>query len=340
MIRRMTTTLARMSLLATMMSAAPNTFAQPSAQPGVSQGSTVDPAEERFRRGNAFYKEQKFAEAEAEYEAALALKKTHDIASNLGHAELKQQKHREGAEHLALAIRMWPPTSSAEKRAYAEGALAEARKHVGMITVKVSVAGALVAMDGKPVGLSPLEGELYMDPGSHVVEATLAGYELTRQAIDAKAGSTSGVELTLKPKAETGPVVPPRTPKRSLVPAIVLGGVAVAGVAAGLGLYFGANGKLDDATELAGTIRSQNGTCKEGAQVHALCEDLASAKSTGKVLDGVAIGSFALGGLAAAGAAVYLLWPAKENRLPEKRGQVSVYPIVGAGGGVGVRGSF
>jgi hypothetical protein len=316
--------------------------AQPSKGPGAAPATPMDPAEEHFRRGNTFYKEQKYAEAEAAYEEALSLRRTHDIASNLGHAEMKQQKYAEAAEHLSLSLQIWPPTASPERRTYAQNALAEAKTHVHTVTVTASVAGAQVFVDGVSVGLAPLSGEVFLKPGAHTIEARLAEYEQAQEAVTATAGRASKVELRLTPKKSTGPVVPPPPPppKRSLVPVFVLGGVAVAGIAAGAGMYVGSNGKLDSTRELADTIRRENGTCKAGAMVHSLCEELESTKATGRVLEDLGIGSIVVGGLAAVGAVVYVLWPQKKSASTEVQAQVSVAPLVGDSHGVLVHGSF
>jgi hypothetical protein len=318
-------------------------LAQPSA-PGAAkaEAATVDPAEEHFRRGNALYKEGKWAEAEGEYEKALALRKTNDVAANLGFAELRQEKWREAAEHFAFAVRSWPITGSAEKKAFALKALEEARGKVVALEVSVSVSGAEVYVDGRRVGVSPLEGEVFVEPGAHVVEAKLVGHEDAKQAVQGPAGSSKRVELTLKRKAEPGSVEGPVGPvkKRSVVPAIVLGGVAVAGAGAAIGMWVVANGKLEDVRGKAEQIRDEGGTCKEGAQVHALCEPMNSARSTGKTLDALVIASSAIAGLSAAGAVVYLAWPAPRAQTKEAGAKLSVAPVVGNGGGVVIRGSF
>src|SRR4051794_35821512 len=60
--------------------------------------------------GNKAFKAGKFAEAEAAYAQAFALKKVHDIAGNLAMAEFAQGKTRAAAEHLAIALRLFPVT--------------------------------------------------------------------------------------------------------------------------------------------------------------------------------------------------------------------------------------
>src|SRR5688572_17441641 len=65
-------------------------------------------AEELSRKGRELFVAQDYAGA---YEAQLAawqLKKSFDIAANLGQVELKLAKHRDAAEHLAYALDHFP----------------------------------------------------------------------------------------------------------------------------------------------------------------------------------------------------------------------------------------
>jgi hypothetical protein len=58
------------------------------------------------------------------------------------------------------------------------------------------------------------------------------------------------------------------------------------------------------------------------------------------MLDRLVITSFVIGGLAGAGAAVYLLWPAPREREKGAGTMVSIAPMGAGGGGLFVRGTF
>ena len=73
-------------------------------------------------------------------------------------------------------------------------------------------------------------------------------------------------------------------------------------------------------------LHDRGGTCVEGrVNYDSRCGELGDQWSSAYTSRDVAIASFAIGGAAAAGALVYVLWPA-----PKKR-SASVKPIVGAG---------
>ncbi|MCK6591615.1 MAG: hypothetical protein L6Q76_29015, partial [Polyangiaceae bacterium] len=104
----------------------------PTASPAATQPA-VDPnasPEERamalFRRGIEAHKQGNLVEAEGYYRTAFDLKKSYDIAGNLGDVELKLGKPRDAAEHLSFTIRNFPLTGKPELRERMQKALDEA----------------------------------------------------------------------------------------------------------------------------------------------------------------------------------------------------------------------
>ena len=79
----------------------PSGSSPPASSPGKS-------AEELYKDGVRLYEAKKWAEAEREFRAAWALNPTFDVAYNLGNATFRQGKHRDAAEYLAYALRVWP----------------------------------------------------------------------------------------------------------------------------------------------------------------------------------------------------------------------------------------
>jgi len=150
-----------------------------------------------FREGNALVAQQKWAEAEAKFLAAWELSPTYDVAANLGHTQYRMRKLRDAAEHLAFAVRHWPLVGKREPRDLAATRLEELRKVLASATVKVNAPGAGVFVDGKRVGTSPIDREVFLDPGARTIEARLAGHEDAKQVVEATGGGKLSVELTL-----------------------------------------------------------------------------------------------------------------------------------------------
>ncbi|WP_437781595.1 PEGA domain-containing protein [Sorangium sp. So ce1097] len=277
--------------------------------------------------------------AEAELESAWALNPTFDVAYNLGNTEYKLKKYKEAAQYLSFALRHWPLLKGVAKlRPRAEQWLAESRAQVGALKVSVTVAGAEVLVDGKNVGRAPLEGEVFVDPGEHRVEARHLDYEPASQTVSVAKGGMAEVKLAITPvrseaqasagvKTEgsgsatgagvVGPVagptavpVEPQPEKRNWVPVIALGAASAVGLGAGIGMTVASNNASGDAhTQSAAIIQAGAQCVRPEASWVGPCEQVRSNASRADTLGNIARVAFIGAGVLAIGAATYALWP-------------------------------
>jgi hypothetical protein len=317
---------------------APTPTAATPAPPPDPNASPEERAMALFRKGIEAHKQGNLVDAEGFYRTAFDLKKSYDIAGNLGDVELKLGKPRDAAEHLSFTIRNFPLTGKPELRERMQKALAEAKHQVGAVKIGVNVERAEVFVDGKAIGKAPITEEYFVDPGAHSIEGRMKGYKPAKQAINATKGTLQEIKLTLIA------IAPPPPPKRSKAPAVALGIGAAVGFGAGLGLFLASNSKYDDAVGLTNQIKDARGSCRDEAGVtpHPLCGDLTSTKSTVNTLDGLAIGAAGLGGLALVGMVVYLALPNPAAPAPRTTGlPMRIIPTAGRdSGGLLVSGSF
>ena len=306
--------------------------AEPASQLETTQGE----ADRLFERGVAARKEGRLADAEALFRKAWALKKTWDIAANLGLTELNLGKIPEGAEHVLYAMAQLPPSESDAMRENLRKAFVEARREVAGIDVRCDVDGAEVFLNGTSKGTTPVLGTLFAVPGQSTIEVRKDGYTTERRTITVKKGGAETVRIALV-KQE-----PP--PERSKVPAIVLGGVSVASLVAG-GALFGVS--MTAGAELrAGAPRGADGTllCRKTVEppssANAACDAWRAKAADASALGNAGIGLFVTGGIAAAGAvAAYLFWPVSSPSRSAQRWQLA--PVAGTdGGGMILQGSF
>jgi tetratricopeptide (TPR) repeat protein len=315
---------------------------------------TTDPnqrATELYKKGNEFYDKGKFADAETMYRAAFELRQSFEIAGNLGDVEMIQGKPREAAEHLALALREFPPSGKPAQKEALRKRLRDAAGLIGTVKLTVSAPEAEILIDDKPLGKSPIEREIYVDRGDHVIEARLAGHEPAKEKITATTGSTHDVSLTLKkieaPKPPPKPVEPVATgsdaPKKNVM--IIIGGamVSVAAVATGVGLTVAANSAADDALAQKNAMNARgaplcNNYLPSDNQTASECDALRGSLSDQGSFSNTAVVAYIIGGLAATGTAVYAFWPAPKNR---KSTVVRPVPVVtGREGGLWITGTF
>lgn len=366
-------------LLAALVALEPAAFAQP--KPGGAEkpasAESGQQADEHFRRGKALLKAGQKREAREEYLAALRLKKSYDVAGNLGNLEITLGLYRDAAEHLSFAVRTYAPSgTTADQLEKAKQRLADAKSHVGSLLVSVNVNGAEVFVDGKSVGRAPLEDTVFVEPGSRVIEVKLARYDDVRQVIEAAKGAEQAVALTLVPSAEgsaagaagaAGTTNPPGagtsagaasapgsavgsgtegTPlggeaaRGGANPVILIAGAGVAGAALVVGVVSAvlSNSKAGDVDDMLTTIGSAGDpSACSSGRRASECDALHGLRQDRDRLANVSFWSFLGAGVAGAGTVVYALTAPKEVHA----GGVKAAPLVAAqGGGLMISGTW
>ncbi|WP_437715550.1 PEGA domain-containing protein [Sorangium sp. So ce448] len=340
----------------------------PPAAPGAAPASAADAtkrAEALVDKAKSLYLERKYQEAEEALLVAWELNPTFDVAYNLGNTEYQLKKHKDAAKYLSFALRNWPLLKGVAKlKPNAEKWLAESRAQVGALKVSVTVAGAEVLVDGKSVGRAPLEGEVFVDPGEHRVEAKHLDYEPASQTVGVAKGGTAEVKLAITPvnvapqalagvKTEGGasaagagaggpavaqpptPVEPP--PGKDWVPVIALGAASAVGLGVGIGTTVASNNASGDAHTQSTAIIEAGAQCvRPEASWVGSCEKVRSDASRADTLGNVARVAYIASGVLAIGAVTYALWPKSKRTEP-----TLVLPVVhSSGAGLAVMGAW
>ncbi len=313
------------------LSASGAALADDSSKPNASRGTapaapkTLDRADELFEQAASEYDAGRFAQAQAKLDQAWSLKKTHDIAGNLGVVEVKLGMFARAAEHLTWALRHFPPTEADQARRGFEQQLATARAQCGAIRVRVNVDGAEVTVNGRSVGISPLADEVFVDPGTVNLKAQRDGYGAVQQSITVPKGQVRELPLTLTLRE--------KPERRSIVPGAVLGAVGGAAVIAGIGLLAGSSSKASNARGVHDQIVEAGHDCTQGASTYdTRCDGLASTSKDANLFRDAGIGMMIGGGVVAAGAVTYFLWPQSspsKGTAPSMR----VLPVASSTGG-------
>jgi hypothetical protein len=318
-------------------------------------------------RGKALYASGKVRDAREALLSAWTLKRSYDIAANLGTVELELGMNRDAAEHLGYSVRTFPSTGKKKNLAVTKQQLDEARKQVGALAIKVNVDGAEVLVDGVSVGRAPLADEVFVEAGGRTVEAKASGYQVGKMVVQVAKGGAEVVNLALValaapvgPVASGGPVVPlggsasasapPPPPVGSgaaVVPpsvesggpstGLIVAGAGATGAALIAGVVFTvlANQKISDARAKNGELVAAIGPghCTESTGV---CDDVAGLLRDWTTFKNGAAGSFIGAGVFGAATLVYGL--AARNTTATS---VRVAPVVTAsGGGIVVGGAW
>ena len=317
-----------------------------------------------------------FAEAEASYRASLALAPDPETELSLALALAAQGKALQAAPLLARLQRTLPDDAddstsgnrdratsgnhdraTSGSRSRAARALADVRRELATLAVDTGVAGAVVEVDGAPVGVSPLPDPVFVAPGKHTVRAWKDRHLAAGATFDAAAATSYAVEVLVVAKppdlrqsladstsaegAGTGPPLS-RLDTFFVGPA---GGARAAGIAltvTGLvgGLSALAAAEVSDVSARAISARIRRagvGSCGSAVgEVRADCADLDSAVTAREAASTAAGVLFTSAGVASVATflSVFLLPPARP--LGQTGGlNVTLSPIAGpTGGGV------
>jgi hypothetical protein len=281
--------------------------------PSLGLAQTKNPQAERLKgltaRANELIEAGRYADALAPLRDAWAIRQTRELACNIGLAE----RHPGGdpVEAATFLVRCvdWPapPATTQEERArrarLAEE-LKEATKLVARLVIRVEPPGADVLVDGRWIAsTSPVD--IFLPKGAHQITAKLGQHVQTR-SIDAPAGVTSVVELSLhrpgptepkkQPSLPTQPKIPSADPKRSSPDGITIAGTALGSgsfVASGVAFALSVSLRIQSDTSF-GTARMESANAC--ARLSTPCGEFASRRD--------AAGTFQDIGVAAAVGAV------------------------------------
>lgn len=273
-------------------------------------------AEDKFAQGTAAFTEGKLEEALKIFQEIWKTTKSYDVALMLAHTERNLSKFKDAAEHYGYALANFPVTGEAEEREEAAKLLADVKKNVGTVRIRVPVKDAVVKVNGVALDAALLGQDVYLNKGKSTIEAAAPGYQTATKTVEIKGGESQDLTITLVAEA---------TAPRSKVPAFVVGGIGVVGIVVGAALIGAAEGKKGEAFKLHDELGSAAGCNADPVKCKALRDATAAADALGN--GGVA--AFVIGGLAGAAAAGYMLIP---SRKPQT-GKVAIVPVIAPGAG-------
>ncbi|GMV18160.1 MAG: hypothetical protein AMXMBFR56_63840 [Polyangiaceae bacterium] len=305
---------------------------KPGSSPTISKAPDTLTAEARtrFDEGVRAAGRRDFEAARVAFKQAYALKPVPEVLRNLGAAEVMSGHDLEGARHLTEYLAGAKDLPDRERDELTK-LVNQAEKKLGRIVVEVDLDGAGITVGSDPVGTSPLRWAWYVTPGDHAVTASKPGAGEAKQTIRVAAGALEKVSLRLvKETGEPGPApAPPASPAalggtstgasdgsdpvgpkpsdRSIVPAVIGGGLAAVGIGLGVMWRLGADSDADDADAILGRLGPA--PCGAGTPYASECAEVRDKNDSSRQKSNLSTISFAVGAAALVGTAVYLLWP-------------------------------
>lgn len=300
---------------------------KPGSSPTISKAPDTLTAEARarFEEGVKAAAKRDFEAARVAFKQAFALKPVPEVLRNLGAAEVMSGHDLEGARHLTEYLAGAKELAKRERDELAE-LVQKAESKLGRLELEVDVEGATIKVGAETVGQSPLGWVWHVTPGQHEVTANKAGAGEAKRTVRVAAGALEKIELRLSQAAGAAPPEAPAAPagsgarepdaatptgpspaKRSIVPAVIGGGLAAVGIGLGVVWRLGADSDADDADTILGRLGPA--PCGAGTPYAKECAQVRDKNDSSRRKSNLSTASFVIGGVALAGTVVYLLWP-------------------------------
>jgi hypothetical protein len=155
-----------------------------------------------FREANQLFARKMYLDALAKYRRAQALYPSHKIDLNIGGTLDLLGRRTEAAFYFERFLAQ-SASAPADTVASARARLQQLRGKLGRVKVTTLLEGATILADGVSVGTAPLDLPVYLEPGTHRIEARKAGVTKSRHTVTVTAGQELALDLSLESPAST-----------------------------------------------------------------------------------------------------------------------------------------
>jgi hypothetical protein len=176
----------------------------PSPAPVPDEAARKAEAKERFLRGLELANRDVWDAALVEFEASIELYPTRVALRNAAVSRRNIGRYAEALEtYLELGQKFGADLPADEKKKI-DDAIAELRAYVGEISVSCDQPGAVVVIDGRQYGTTPLAGPLTVSSGTHLLRVSKEGYEPSETQVAVAGKQQKGVSVKLRVLQKSG----------------------------------------------------------------------------------------------------------------------------------------
>ncbi len=199
----------------------------PATNPVTSAAQSRQLAEAKYEEGVTAYRAERYVDAVRSFLEADAISPSAALSYNIARAYEKLSDDAQTLRWYRNYLRLTPTASNAaEVRGFVQAlSAALAKKGIQQVSVLSSPIGATVAIDGNPLGVTPLTVEL--PPGAHSALLSLRGYSDAPTDFTLPAATPLDVAVTLRLGARPAsrpPSPPSATTRRfGIAPYVTLG---------------------------------------------------------------------------------------------------------------------
>jgi tetratricopeptide (TPR) repeat protein len=173
------------------------------------EAERADLSEQLLQQGREAFEGKRYDEAHQRLSRAYRLLQSYRTACALGQVELELEMHRDAAEHLDICVSRYPADDPQQARDRVLDGLRDTRRHVAVFEPLLNVRGATILINGVEVSTTPLESDLFVEPGLRRVTARKAGYRDVSAELFFPAGGTTQWQAALTPLVSEQPAHAP-----------------------------------------------------------------------------------------------------------------------------------
>jgi tetratricopeptide (TPR) repeat protein len=214
----------------------------------------VEQARALAKEGLSLSRQSRWEEAIAKLERSLGLHRAAFTLYSLGVAYKAAGRPAEALGSLRQFLVERDKQEMKRFEAPARAAVDELQGEVGYLTIRVAPADAVVRLDGDVVPAAALGLPRLSNPGARILSAEARGYRRAMQTVDLARGETREVSLELEPAPSDAPVAPGDDKSAFPIAPLVVMGIGVAALGAGI------------AVGLVGVKRAEDAPTRDGAE--------------------------------------------------------------------------
>jgi hypothetical protein len=156
-------------------------------------------AQKHFKSGSTLYIAEDFKGAASEFEISVKLFPTKSGLFNLANCYKALHRYGEAIGALKRLLEELGDTLDAQMREKVVHLKSQIEGIVGQLVIRVEPAGALILIDGKSAGRTPLAQPQVVGPGPHSLVVTKEGFEKQERTVVAVSGARQVEEFALSP---------------------------------------------------------------------------------------------------------------------------------------------
>ena len=168
--------------------------------------TTSREAKAQFEQGVELFSDGQYEQAAIAFERAYELKPSYKILFNVGQVQNELRHYAAALEAYTLYLAEGGDKIDSRRREEVQHEVKRLNSLVGMLDVQTKVEGAVVFVDGRRQGETPLSGKIFVDLGEHEVLVKKDGEDIHKEIVKVAGGQSVTVKFEIKSKAE--PVEP------------------------------------------------------------------------------------------------------------------------------------